>query len=131
MNIQFVYDFCIADNTIFIDEMEIIPLFDGPHLFKCIRNNMLTKLLEFDVGCSITNQRRFANWAHIKLAYEIDINNLNNNRQLPNLTQNHFSDDNRKKMRVKYAAQALSNSVAKAIHDFIRRGNFIIICYYI
>ena len=38
-------DECV--NTIVVDGHEIIQLFDPPHLLKCIRNNLLTKDLEF------------------------------------------------------------------------------------
>lgn len=104
-----------------IHGLEIVPLFDGPHMFECIRNNMLTKLLEFDVN-NAKKIRLFANWHHIHLAYTIDTGNMTRDRRLPNLTENHFSADSRKKMKVKYMAQALSTSVGKEIKNLVKKG---------
>lgn len=98
--------------------MEIFPLYDPPHLKKCVRNNLLDKDLEFDCDLSSRStkkqpvQRKFASWQHIIDVYEIDVYGQQNRRFLKKLTERHVYSHKIKKMRVKNALQIFSNSVA-------------------
>ncbi|KAK9685299.1 hypothetical protein QE152_g38152 [Popillia japonica] len=51
-----------------VDGKEIVPLFDYPHLMKCIRNNLLTK----DLVYSYKGIERRASWQHIINLYNWD-----------------------------------------------------------
>ena len=61
-------------NTIYLAGVEICPLYNPPHLMKGIRNNLLNKDLELDFK-NERNERRFAQWKIIELAYKMDISN--------------------------------------------------------
>ena len=65
--------FLFPDNTFIVHDVEIIPLYDPLHLLKCIRNNLADKNLEFQYPDQTEKTRKFANWEHIIIAYEIDI----------------------------------------------------------
>lgn len=91
--------------------MEIVPLFDIPHVFKCMRNNMLDKDIRFD-------KDKFATWDHVKTAFEIDTFSGNNNRCLPKLTPKHVYAHKIDKMNVKLCANVFSGSVAKKINEW-------------
>lgn len=69
-----------------INNHEIIPIFDPPHLLKTIRNNLITKNLVF-----FKNDKCFkASWDHIKALYEFDIKNeACGLRTLPKLSAAH------------------------------------------
>lgn len=54
------------------------------------------------------NERQFASWDIIELAYKMDINTNTLNRQVPTLTDQHVVKSKLKKMKVKYAAQVFS-----------------------
>ena len=56
------------DNTIFVDEHEIVHIFDPPHLLKCLRNNLLKK----DLNYTWESKSRKASWSHIETAFKID-----------------------------------------------------------
>lgn len=101
-----------------IKELEVIPLFDVPHLVKGIRNNLLKKNLvwEKDVG-----EKLVAKWEHIKNAYLID-KAEGSLRLIPKITEFHVMPGKLKKMKVAYATQVFSRSMAVAIHDFVRHG---------
>lgn len=51
--------------------MEIVPFFDPPHLMKGVRNNLLNKDLEIEVAKKL-NERKFASWKYLEIAYNID-----------------------------------------------------------
>lgn len=102
-----------------IDGKEIIPFFDPPHLIKGVRNNLLTKDLEINVSRTSTN-RQFASWKIIELSYKIDINGNSFNRMLPKITEEHVIPNKIKKMKVKFATQIFSNTLAAYIDMFTR-----------
>ncbi|XP_076663559.1 uncharacterized protein LOC143366382 [Andrena cerasifolii] len=60
--------------TIFIDNVEFIPLYDAPHLLKCMRTNFLTKDVEIDFyRLRLKDEdRKFAAWDHVITAYKIN-----------------------------------------------------------
>ncbi|KAJ8973209.1 hypothetical protein NQ317_008176 [Molorchus minor] len=83
-------------NTYFgyiIDNKEIVPLFDVPHLFKGIRNNLLNKNLHF----SINGKDMEAKWEHIIQFYLLDISD--NTRICPKLTDRHVIPEKINKMK--------------------------------
>lgn len=86
----------------------IIPVYDPPHLLKGIRNNLLYKNLEIDATILETNERQFASWDIIELAYKMDINTNTLNRQVPALTDEHVIKIKILKMKVECAAQVFS-----------------------
>lgn len=93
-----------------VDNFCIYPIFDPPHLLKCIRNNFLGKTLLFKVD----GVEKMAKWAHIVKLYEMDngTNMLDGLRALPHLTDEHVYADKVKKMKVKHAAQIFSHRLA-------------------
>jgi len=91
----------------------VVPLYDSPHLIKGVRNNLLTKNLA--INCKNDIAIEIASWDVIKTAWLMD-KNLNIIRpQLKKLTQEHIVENKIKKMRVKYATQVLSGTVANYI----------------
>lgn len=101
--------------------MEIIPVFDQPHLFKCARNNWLDKDFEFECDdrdkASKKNaaKRKIGLWKHIIDVDEIDVYGQQNRRFLKKLTERHVYPKKIKKMRLKNAMQIFSNSMASRL----------------
>lgn len=48
------------DNIILVNNQEIIPLYDPPHLMKCIRNNLISKHLKYVKN----NNIKISKWEH-------------------------------------------------------------------
>lgn len=100
------------ENNIFgfeIDDQEIVPLFDPPHLLKCMRNNLITKHLSFIDNDGI---KRIAKWSHVTQLYELDKNeSIIGDRINPKLTDGHIYINKMKKMKVSHAAQIFSQRV--------------------
>ncbi|CAI6343489.1 unnamed protein product [Macrosiphum euphorbiae] len=92
-----------------IEDVEIVPIFDPPHLLKCIRNNLMTK----DVTFTYRGENLTASWSHIKTLYEFDKKNeVNGLRSLPSLKDEHIYPEKMHKMKVKLAAQVFSQRFA-------------------
>lgn len=106
------------DGTIILHGHEFVPLFDYPHLFKCLRNNLLDKDLEIAKG-------KFASWDHLKALYDIDWAR-GANRKLQ-LTPNHIENVDKVKMRVKYATQVFSSSVANEMQLLAEREGKVVV----
>lgn len=95
-----------------IEDVEIVPVFDPPHLLKCVRNNLMTK----DVTFIYRGENHRASWRHIKTLYEFDKNNeVNGLRSLPSLRDEHIYPEKMHKMKVKLAAQVFSQRVASIL----------------
>ncbi|KAI4459252.1 spermatogenesis-associated 4-related [Holotrichia oblita] len=62
--------------------IQIVPLYDYPHLIKCVRNHLLTKDILFR---STDGTERRGSWKYIVLLYEMDIGRAGS-RVCPNLT---------------------------------------------
>ena len=107
--------FLFPDNTFIVHDVKMIPLYDPPHLLKCIRNNLADKNLEFQYPDQTENTRKFANWEHIIIAYEIDIHENKLDRTMRKLTDRHVFLNKMKKMSVKHATQVLSRTFAAYI----------------
>lgn len=101
-----------------IDGEEIIPIYDPPHLLKCIRNNLFTK----DVIFNIDGTTYTASWDHIRALYEYDKKNEEFELQtLVKITQNHI-DIERTKMKVSNASQIFSHQVASTMKLVLDSG---------
>lgn len=99
-------------NTFVIKGQEVVPLYDYVHLLKGIRNNLLTKDLEIDFKNTCTKSKKFASLDDICTAYDIDTNSYVKQRQLSKITEKHVNVKFIPKMRVKYASQIFSNTLA-------------------
>lgn len=97
--------------------VEIVPLFDPPHLIKGIRNNLLTKDLIIN---SDATEKRIASWDVIKTAWIMDKKMNTIRPQLQKITKELIIEDKIKKMRVKYATQVFSGTVASCIETLTR-----------
>lgn len=86
-------------------------MFDPPHLMKSIRNNLHKYTFQFKD--SATNKVTQAKWDVIEKYYEID--KMQNFRLTPKLTDNHIYLPPFSKMKVKWATQIFSRSVAAAL----------------
>jgi len=91
-----------------INNQEIVPLYDAPHLLKGICNNLLTK----DLAFTINGTKRIAKWKHIIKFYEIDKYRLDvGERMVPKLIDSHIYPDKIRKMKVSVAAQVFNQRV--------------------
>lgn len=89
-----------------VDGREIVPLYDVPHLFKGLRNNLLTKDLHFEMN----GEKKVAKWSHIEQLYSLDIKEPSL-RICSKLTDAHVIKDKINKMKVSYCTQVFSHSV--------------------
>lgn len=109
-----------VDQTSFeVNGEKIFFMFDPPHLLKSFRNNLMRYKLEFERP---TFGRVTADWKYVRDYYAIDAKN--DPRVTPKLTEMHIKPVGRAKMKVKYAAQALSTSVAASISLLAGVGKF-------
>ena len=88
-------------------------MFDPPHLFKCVRNNLMKYSFKFG---SYT-----ATWQHIEEFYNKD--KTLSIRMAPKLTEKHIHPNGFSKMKVKYASQVLSHTVAAGLCSYVSMGN--------
>lgn len=93
-----------------IEEWQIFPLFDTPHLLKGVRNNLLKKDAKFIVD----GVERTAKWEHIRMLFDKDTGE-DEIRLVNKLTEYHVKENKIPKMKVKYAAQVFSQRVSSAI----------------
>jgi hypothetical protein len=105
--------------SFFIDDNEVLPLFDFPHLLKGIRNNMLN----YNVHFKWKGEEEVASWAHVETLYKLD-NDEQDFRMLPKLTDEHVVKSQIKKMKVKHAAQIFSHRVQSTMRGLIKYGKF-------
>ncbi|XP_039308365.1 uncharacterized protein LOC105204150 isoform X2 [Solenopsis invicta] len=104
----------IPENTFIVSNCEVVPLYDYVHLQKGVRNNLLTKDLVVD-KFKKESERQFVSWNDIITVYEIDKYSFLKQRQMPKLTNKHIFPNCIPKMRVKYATQVISHTVANFI----------------
>lgn len=93
--------------TFKVNDEEVVPLYDTPHLIKGIRNNLLNK----DLKVVIDGKEKTAKWEHIMLLYNEDPA-YQGLRLMPKLTENHVNPKKLSKMKVKCATQVFSRTVA-------------------
>lgn len=95
------------ENIVLINNEEIVPLYDPPHLLKGIRNNLMSKNLNYVKD----GKTKTAKWSHLE-----DLQNENPGykgiRLMPKLTDQHVKPEKINKMKVKYASQIFSRTVA-------------------
>lgn len=108
----------LRSDIICIDNNIIVPLYDPPHLLKCIRNNLLTKNLKFE----IESTKRTAKWSHILDAYYIDCSRAPW-RLMPKLSDSHVIPSKIKKMKVSCCTQVFSKTVASTIMTMSEDGS--------
>ncbi|XP_050515515.1 uncharacterized protein LOC126890548 [Diabrotica virgifera virgifera] len=88
-----------------VNGKEIVPLYDTPHLFKGLRNNLLNKDLHFELH----GKKGIAKWDHIEQFYQLDASEPL--RICPKLTDEHVLRNKIKKMKVKNCMQVFSHQV--------------------
>lgn len=96
-----------GNNIIIINNAEIVPLYDPPHLLKGVRNNFITKNLKYVYD----NEQRTAKWAHLQLLLK-ENPGYKGIRLIPKLTESHVVPEKISKMKVKFASQIFSRTVA-------------------
>lgn len=99
------------DHNIFgfeVDNHEVVPLFDYPHLIKCIRNNLLTKYLLY----TYKGRESTASWQHIVTIYKWDTPTKYFSH-FTKLTDAHVLPEKINKMKVKCCTQVFSQSLGK------------------
>ncbi|KAJ3658237.1 hypothetical protein Zmor_009990 [Zophobas morio] len=104
--------------TFYVNDEEIFPFFDFPHLLKGLRNNMLN----YDVKFRWKNEEEIAMWDHIEQLYDLDCSVDADFRMLPKLTDAHIKRDHIKKMKVKNAAQVFSHKVQSSMRALVHHG---------
>ncbi len=87
-------------------------MFDPPHLLKCVRNNLMKYPFKFGMYT--------ASWKDIEKFYNND--NTLTIRTAPKLTVKHLHPNGFSKMKVKYATQVFSHTVAAAICTYVSTG---------
>jgi len=105
-------------------DQEIAAVFDPPHLLKCTRNLFLKHdVMNVGLGVVVNGQplTGTAKWADILKVYEIDKQNVLY-RQLCRVTDRHLKPLAQNAMKVSFAAQVMSNTVAAAIDTHVTSG---------
>ena len=99
-----------------VDGQRVIAMYDMPHLVKCIRNCLHKHDVDVD-GSTMS-------WSHVRKFYDAD--SRRPLRTAPKLRRVHIDPGSFKKMKVKYAMQVFSNSVARGMQlysEFGKLGN--------
>lgn len=105
------------ENIILINNQEIVPLYDPPHLLKCMRNNLITKNLNY----TIDGVTKTAKWSHLQMLAK-ENPGYKGIRLIPKLTDDHINPEKMNKMKVKYAAQIFSRTVASNMGYLADKG---------
>ena len=103
-----------------INGEEIVPVYDIPHLFKGIRNNLLTK----DLHIKINGETKIAKWDHIVQFYLLDLED--DLRICHKLTDQHVLKTKINKMKVKNCTQVFSFKVGSLMSRIAKWGKFVI-----
>lgn len=117
-------EYCLMNSTpnryfgFLVDNREVVPLYDTPHLFKGLRNNLLTKHLHF----LYEGKACVAKWRHIEQLYQIDTEDQVI-RVCPKLTDNHVLKEKIRKMKVSYCTQVFSHQVGALLKKIVSWGN--------
>ena len=92
--------------------MKIVYLFDTCHLIKAVRNNLMK--YDFHFG------EKVASWDDIRMLYNRDTQQ--SLRCCPKLTKKHINPNGFEKMKVKYAMQVISQTVASTLLTYVSLG---------
>lgn len=93
----------------YVDNVKLIYMFDVPHLLKSMRNNFFTYNFQFSEGT--------VKKCYLDTVYEHD--KKKNIRLCPKLSNEHLYPTSFQKMKVRYASQIFSHSVAAALNTYI------------
>lgn len=96
-----------------VDDRKVLAMFDVPHLFKNLRNNLIKKNFIFE--------GREVSFKDIKCTYECD-KNSSTSRALLHITDAHISPGPFQLMSCKLAMQLFSNRVVTAMKSCIMTG---------
>ncbi|KAF2890894.1 hypothetical protein ILUMI_15279, partial [Ignelater luminosus] len=96
----------------FINDKKVFSLFDVPHLLKSTRNNFFAHHFDFSEGRT--------NKAFLERFYEKD--KQQKYRLAPKLTDIHIHPNSFQEMKVKYASQVFSATVAAGLNCYISLG---------
>ncbi|XP_026476296.1 uncharacterized protein LOC113381848, partial [Ctenocephalides felis] len=96
-----------------IDGHEIVPLYDPPHLLKCMRNNFAKYNVKFT---GLDGVEYEASWKDIIDYYNYD-STSSMFRRCPTLTEHHLDQTKMKRMKVSLAAQVFSQRVAHGLQN--------------
>ena len=102
----------------FVNSQEIVPLYDVPHLFKGLRNNLLEKELHFHYK----GRDMVAKWKHVQQLYYLDVGQ--DDRICPKLTDKHILKENMNKMKVSSCVQVFSHQVGSLMKAIAMWGKF-------
>uniref|UniRef100_A0A1B6MDZ4 Transposable element P transposase-like GTP-binding insertion domain-containing protein n=1 Tax=Graphocephala atropunctata TaxID=36148 RepID=A0A1B6MDZ4_9HEMI len=95
----------------FVNQTKVFVVFDAPHLFKNVRNNLLNwQQVKFSGGV--------AKWCHIVQLFEADQKQeegIIKARTVTKLTEKHLNPVGREKISVKLATQVFSHTVKAAL----------------
>ncbi|CAI6353484.1 unnamed protein product [Macrosiphum euphorbiae] len=91
---------------------EIIFMFDPPHLLKATRNNFFS--YKFQSGNKVAEK------VHLQTLFNFEKNSTT--RLAPKLTEIHLNPNSFQKMRVKYASQVMSHTVAVSLETLLCLG---------
>lgn len=109
-----------SNPTFFVDNIEVSFSFDPPHLLKCLRNCILNKNI---ISYSETNQESgVMEICEVKWIYIEEVSGFVKTyglRSESKLTPAHLAPRSKEKMRVKYAAQVFSETVAGQIRTYV------------
>ncbi|XP_045477880.1 uncharacterized protein LOC123683025 [Harmonia axyridis] len=89
-----------------INNKEVVPLFDTPHLFKGWRNNLLVEEAHF----FLNGEKKIAKWSHIEQFYHLNLSDQTL-RIKNKLTDVHVIPEKINKMKVKLCIQVFSHRV--------------------
>lgn len=103
-----------TDDDIFytIDGKRMVHIYDVPHIFKNIRNNLLASDIEYEPG-------KIARWANIIEYFKLDESICSTSH----LTYKHLNPQGKEKMKVRPAAQTLGQTVAEAMQTIFTVSN--------
>lgn len=104
------------DPFITISNTKIYTIYDTPHLVKSLRNNFCNPNLQF-----IVNKKEIS-WCDIEKTFELD-QKSKITRCMLKITPTHLHPNAFQKMRVKYATQIFSNTVAASIETAFLSGD--------
>lgn len=99
----------------YVEGKKIYICYDPPHVIKSLRNNFINARLKFFV------RGKLISWQDIVKTVKID-RQSETTRTLTKVTQIHLTPNTFQKMRVKYATQLFSHSVASAIKTAAKTG---------
>lgn len=88
-----------------LNDTLIVCMFDVPHLFKSIRNNLLEHDIEID--------GRIISWNVLRKVFSEDNHTI---RAMHKLTPSHIEPDSFQKMKVKLATQIFSANVSTTLY---------------